>query len=388
MTKRKIASTTNLFRKGWAKLDQDELRFILLEMIGKPGQYDNAPEDPYSFYLPLAREACQIKLTFAKGNRILAIEPGPAFNPARWEQVALEIERVAPIGVGRDFSFSNYRVTGSWKGVRSGIQILPPPAAAPAVPYEMGDHPFVLEFPMVVSEDWQITNTRRRRDHTQWTLLLNILLAGHTTTNRPPQSRNVWIIDSNAQSQWLQKGYFADIGVVISDALSPPAPEAIEEVKPEEYYEILGHDGKSLRVPSDLDDSICRYLNLAERPALRDSFRVAAFWMNMASEQWAVSQSASFAALVIAIEALGERKADPNERFRDFIECYAPGSDVNRRKSMYKLRNTILHGERILAMDRGAYFGWSPPEKTDMELHEELWRLSQTAIRNWIKQVP
>lgn len=122
---------TNLLQSGWTDLDSPELRFILLECIGKPGQYSSRESNPNTFYLPLAGSACQIKLTFSNRKEIVSIEPGPAFDEAQWEQIVQEVERTGPYRVGRDCSFSSYRVTGSWRGKRSGVQILPPPADAP-----------------------------------------------------------------------------------------------------------------------------------------------------------------------------------------------------------------------------------------------------------------
>ena len=120
--------TTNLLRSGWSDLDSAELLFILLEIIGKPGQYSGRETNPTSFHLPLAGAACRVKLTFADSKQLVAIEPGPAFDAMQWEQVVKEIEATGPIKAGRDCSFSGYRVPGSWRGERSGVQILPPPA--------------------------------------------------------------------------------------------------------------------------------------------------------------------------------------------------------------------------------------------------------------------
>jgi len=89
-------------------------------------------------------------LTFS-GAKIVAIEPGPAFNTSEWKRIGEEIEKsilAGPLKVGRDFSFSSFRVPGSWKGERSGLQILPPPDDAPQAPVELAAHPFILEFPM------------------------------------------------------------------------------------------------------------------------------------------------------------------------------------------------------------------------------------------------
>lgn len=180
--------TTGLLQSGWTDLDSAELRFILLERIGKPGQYDGRDSNPNTFYLPLAGSSCRIKLTFSDSKQIVAIEPGPAFDAAQWEQVVEEIERTGPHKVGRDCSFSSFRVAGSWRGKRSGVQILPPPADAPRAPSEMAEHPFVLEYPVQVSALWPITNFRRMREHRQWTFLLNVLLAGAPRSTAPAQA--------------------------------------------------------------------------------------------------------------------------------------------------------------------------------------------------------
>jgi hypothetical protein len=70
----------NLLRDTWADLDQADLRLLLEERIGGPGQYDG---NLYVLHLPQAREKCRISLTY-KGNRIVAVEPGAAFDRSEW----------------------------------------------------------------------------------------------------------------------------------------------------------------------------------------------------------------------------------------------------------------------------------------------------------------
>lgn len=184
--------------------------------------------------------------------------------------------------------------------------------------------------------------------------------------------------------KWVQEFYFAKIGEAVRHELSPSPAEALDEVDAEAYYATVGHDGQGLRVPADLDDSICCYMRLSK--ANRDRFGRAGFWMDMASRQWTVSFSASFASLVIAIEALGERSQKPSARFRDFIARYAPDASLeNRRNEMYALRNEILHGSGLMEMDRDADFGWAPPEQKEKDVMDELWGLARIAMRNWLR---
>jgi hypothetical protein len=380
--------TADLLPTGWTDFDSAELRFILLECIGKPGQYDGRDSNPNSFYLPLAGASCRIKLTFSDRKQIVAIEPGAAFDATQWEQVVKEVERTGPHQIGRDCSFSSYRVGGSWRGKRSGVQILPPPPDAPVAPVEGAEHPFILEYPVKVSDIWQITNFRRRREHRRLTLLLNILLAGSATI-QPSRPKHLWANVSeegfgSGSVKWVQEFYFANIGEIVQDELSPPAAETLEEVESQEYYAKVSRDGRGLRVPADLDDSICCYMGLSK--ANRDNFLRAGFWMDMASRQWTMSFSASFASLAIAVEALGERASRPTARFRNFIERYAPGASLEKRRTeMYALRSDILHGSGLMEMDQDAHFGWSPPEHREEELLRELWGLTRIAMRNWLR---
>jgi len=269
----------------------------------------------------------------------------------------------------------------------------------------MADHPFVLEFPLRGSDLWLVTNHRRLREHRRFTLLLNVLLAGRTGL----QSRrfeHFWAAvhgdDGGFEIKWVQHPFFGNLGDVVIDDLSPPTGEPLEGVEPDEYYTKVGHDGRGLRVPADLDSSICRYQQLS--PAQRAQFDRATFWMDMASRQWTISVSASFAALVSAVESLTARSTrhrvyceqcqdlfhhevpGATERFRAFFEQYAPGPALrHRRTEMYALRSGILHGSELMQLDQDLAFGWDPPYWNERELHDELWRVTRVALRNWLK---
>ena len=397
----------NLLDEAWTDLDSHELRLLLNERIGGPGQYQDRAKSPNSLHLPRAGSSCRIVLTFREKN-VVAIESGPAFDVAQWEGVSEEIERsilAGPVKVGREYSFSSFRVAGSWRGGRSGVQILPPPDDAPRADVEMAEHPFILEFPVQVSDFRPVTTHRRMREHRKVTLLLNVLLAGHTSL-QARRAEHFWASvghdDDGPEIKWVQQFFFARLGDAVIDELSPPAGEQLEEVEPEEYYTKVGHDGKGLRVPADLDESICLYLQLSSTN--RAKFDRAAFWMDMASRQWTISVSASFASLVSTVESLTDRGIvhrgyckecnghcqhevpGATERFRAFFEKYAPGASLrSRRSEMYSLRSGILHGSELMQLDQDIAFGWDPPWWNERELLEELWGLTRMALRNWLK---
>ncbi len=127
----------------------------------------------------------------------------------------------------------------------------------------------------------------------------------------------------------------------------------------------------------------------------------------MASRQWPISASSSFAALVSAVESLTSRGVThavkcphcnkdythevpgPTERFRTALENFAPGAVLKKRRDkMYSLRSSILHGSELMQLDQDLSYGWHPPGWDERELHDELWVLTRVALRNWLRNPP
>jgi hypothetical protein len=433
--------TENLLRETWTNLDSSELRLLLDMRIGGPGQYDGSSTSPDKLYLPLAGSSCRIELGY-RDKKIITISQGPAFDTVQWERIGEEIEKsilAGPLKVGREYSFSSFRVLGSWRGDSSGVQILPPPDYAPRAPMDMAEHPFILEFPIRASEILSITYHRRLREHRNLTLLLNVLLRGRTNL-QPWRAEHLWAIisygDEGSVIKWVKRVFFVDqvikwvrrffgakqqnkgfvvkwvqrffspgLEKIVIDELSSPADKQVEEVAPEEYYLAVGNDGKGLRVPADLDQSICLYTQLS--PSNRIKFDRFLFWMDTASRQWPISASSSFICLVSAIESLTERGAihrvyceeckalrqhevpGATERFRAFFEKYSPGAALrSRRSEMYSLRSGIVHGSELMHLDRDLSFVWDPSSLNQDELQRELWGLTRVAARSWLKNPP
>ena len=126
--------------------------------------------------------------------------------------------------------------------------------------------------------------------------------------------------------------------------------------------------------------------------------------MDIATRQWDMSVSSSFASLVSAIESLtdrgtqhvvycercqAERSHDvpgATEKFRSFFETYAPGVTLKeRRTQMYRLRSGIVHGSDLMQIDQELAFGWDPPGWDERELQGELWSITGLALRHWLK---
>ena len=395
----------DLPRSEWVEINPDELRLLLEEHFGGCGQYSRNFRE---LYLPAKGLTCQLTLLFHKEKDcILRMKQGPAFDLGAWQQIREKINNLTCMGpekIGRQFSFSSFRVNGSWLGKHSQIQILPPPSKAPRTSIEMAEHPFILEFPFKSSYLDRIATYRIIRKHRNLTHLLNILLAGRTSY-QPYRSKHLWayIVHENGhrETKWVQQCYFADLGKVVTDELSPLANKQLEEVEPEEYYATVAHDGKGLRVPTDLDQSICRYTKLCTEKKAK--FERAMFWIDMASRQWDISISASFASLVSAIETLTSRGCThkiycelcnkvarhdvpgPTQLFKDFVDKYSSGSSKKQRESMYDLRSSIFHGSKLMQLDQDRAFHLNPFFWNEYALHDQLWKLTQVAVRNWLK---
>jgi hypothetical protein len=387
----------------WPNLQPAELMIVLHERIGGNWQGNISAKKPSMLYIPEFGPTCQVVLRF-DGPKIVAIESGQAFDRTQWKQISNEIENSVlrgPTRVGREYSFSGRRVTGSWRGKHSGVQILPPPGDLPSVPTESGDHPFILEFPLMAASLDTVTNYRRVRKHRDLTFLLNVLLVGGAKS-MGFRSTHCW-----AGTEWVQQWFSPTLNPFITNALSAPAATQLEELEPEQYDAILGNDGMGLRVPSDLDQSICSYTALSVPN--RVNFDRAIFWFSTSSRLWDVSISASFAALVSAIESLtasgnahgftcpicggltDHRVPGPTRLFKNFLATYAPGDTLaTDRSDMYSLRSGILHGSRLMELDREipVVGPWTPPGYKEQDQYGALWQLTRTALRNWLKSPP
>src|SRR5690348_12571778 len=117
---------------------------------------------------------------------------------------------------------------------------------------------------------------------------------------------------------------------------------------------------------------------------------------------WDISISAAFGALVAAIESLtasgdvhqltcpicggltDHRVPGPTKLFKNFLATYVPGA--KNRDAMYDLRSKLVHGGHLVEWDREIpIMGWTPPGFKEQQQYSDLWRLTCTALRNWLK---
>jgi hypothetical protein len=405
-----MTETGNLFRKTWGNLDSHELKLLFNEKIGGNGQVDGDITEDAPFYLPMADDTCQIEIRF-KNKKINSILPGKGFDKEKWVEISKLIDELISSGqkkVGRQISFSAKPVNGYWYGANSNIQIYPPPQNA-LMPNELiAENPFVLEFPFVRCGINRIDSYRLRREHRRYTSALNVILFSQIQFHGMRQKKfwaQLWPQDASnggVEYRWVQSGYFTDIGAIVADKHSVGFEQPIKMFTSSEYYLPQTFRGDWLTVPDNLDELLCLYQKLSFDD--KEKFDRAAYWFYLAARQWEMSASASFVSLVSAIEAFVGRgkihtlkcpKCNKNfdhevpgaiQRFKDFLEKYAPGSGLNKqRNEMYALRSKIAHGSGLLMLDSEHYSRWDPASESERNLQSDLWSVTKMAMLNWLK---
>jgi hypothetical protein len=420
--------TRNLLAEIPPGVDLYELRELLGLRIGGPGQYDDG-DSKRRLYLPLARAECRLVLVYKKNSATLQrIEPGAAFEEAQWQQIITEAQDSLLSGsmkFGRDYCLAGRRVLGSWRGRKSGIQILPPLADVPIAPVEMVQHPFVLECPLQTTREWRLTNYRRRRLIRVTAMLLNVLLDTSIRPHWTVQSDHLWVsvpgVDTRrfkfdrlrrwlhlpkrppppSRIEWGQEFFYAPLDQLVIDEQSPPAKRAIPEFESDRPMGDPERPIEELYVPHDLDESLCAYAQLREEH--RERLNRSLYWFQLASRFGYRHMAASFLAMVSAIEALIEthsghdalcsvcgeaflhRVPGPTKAFRTLLARYVPGPQFDsRRNEMYALRSGLVHGTALMELDDERYSVWDPAQHQQTELWTELFGITRIAIRNWL----
>jgi hypothetical protein len=347
-----------------------------------------------------------------KDDRIVDIEPGPLFEPT--EVVDLErkvreklIDKQVPsIHTGIAFSLST--VNGFFRAPGDLFQLIPAPPQAPRPPYVMGDHPLVIEYPVVTSTDWSITGDRSRRALTEWVWFLNAILLDHfsTITSR---SRHMWVMcpDWTPDPQqsgpqvpnviWGQEMYIIPDWSPSTSGFSEPSWPAIATRPQNEYYRLFGSSGDALDLPDSFASDVQRFASLDQ--AKRRRFLLAAQWRTAAHNLWDSHISSSYIAQVAAIETLAyeneppdhcsecgrDKNQRPTARFKDFLERFARGAGTRAdHDRLYSLRSGLVHGETLLHHDSpvGHSLAFATNEREPMD---RLSAAVSVAMVNWLR---
>ena len=174
---------------------------------------------------------------------------------------------------------------------------------------------------------------------------------------------------------------------------------ALKSIPPtEDYVSVDGRSSRELELPATFATGIQIYTRLSS--PLRRKFLNTCAWLQHSHTVYQESQSASYMALVLAVEALmpppeggipcktckRSTGKGPTQRFKEFLARLAPvgkgfSGELDR---FYEIRSKLVHGGGLLLSDR-EFLGnvWLE----GFEDQQRRWRLHQfvqVAIVNWL----
>jgi hypothetical protein len=342
-----------------------------------------------------------LRLTYHAGE-LADIGRGPALTDGDVAALRDEIQvKLLADGtaVFRQLAFAHVPVTGGWR-YRARFQICPAPDEAPRPPVQMGDHPFVLEVVHRASPDPLIASERGRRLAQEINLLLAAFVPAIKALRLEVSEQN-WSIPLPPDGwepmtpKWTQRGYFYDGFQPLQSRFTRLPNRSLQLVEDAEFYGRIAVSERVLDLPSLIETLFDCFHRL--EPADRERIIRWAYWLNHSSLVWSLSQSASYIAIIQAIEALvpdvpggpacptcGRLTGPgPTKQFVEFMDAYVPrqdGQSEAERRKIYRLRSGLTHGGKLLRRDYERSFGSLHPteiqERDSSVLASRLARLA------------
>jgi hypothetical protein len=259
-----------------------------------------------------------------------------------------------------------------------------------------------LEFQVRQSSNFFVTRKRLDRLGREYELILSALLLFRVKSiGNPTLHRWVLgpIVDGKMTSTFQQEGYAWPSFIPRSEDFSPiDAFPPMGRLDPQAYLSSRGIEpGQTLTLPANIEELLDAIHRLS--PKDRERFLRSSYWFRHSTEVYPASRSASFAALVSAIEALvpdepeGERCKECNQKlgggptrsFVKFVDDFAPDRSVKPkvRRNFYRLRSALSHGGKLLHEDHEGW-GFTPKGLWDQR---DLWSMQQivrVALHNWL----
>ena len=295
----------------------------------------------------VAYEEGRLVVEYNKRHQITSIQVAEDYGDSRIRRLEDEVAAAlseAGTEVRQRYLHSLYQTDGFLRH-EDEFQILPSPPDAPQPDSLYAKHSFLLEYRYSKSPNLMVSRHRSDRRFSELSLLLNALL--QTLTIRIGTIRKEWVVSSVTDGgHYLQLGYFggkehrpkAADGFSSTDDLS-----RLSTVDAQSYYTQLGvTPGDPLQIPDSFTKSLLAYERLDDESKAK--FCRASYWTQVSSQLYPISQSASYAALVSAIEvflpesercpACGRPTSTENcrtcnqpssgvtKQFRDFVDKY------------------------------------------------------------------
>jgi hypothetical protein len=392
----------NLFQTlHCSELDQAEFEQILASYFGN-ALYDDSGEIRHA----RSSGGTALRVLYGKTGKLTKVFAGPDIQPGQIDELRAKIEAElltdgAP-KIRRRILFTAVPTVGYFR-YEDVFQIVPLPAEAPRPKYQVfGGHPLFLECKVRTSSNPMVTFSRHEKAGRELELLLSSLLT-QRLSSIAPETRHFWGIEETGElpSKFLRKQYAWDGAVIeLDDFSSTEGLSAVTLVDPHEYYSRRGvFIGQTLDIPSDMPQQVDRFFALSADN--KERLLRAGYWLQHANSVFSFSKSASFVALVSAIEALmpppqGGRQCPhckqilgvgPTKQFVDFVEALIPGNSIPEaeRKRFYQVRSALSHGGKLLASDHSGWgLQFTPKQLGEGRDTRVVWQIVQLVLHNWL----
>lgn len=387
-----------------ADVDQSEIEQLLLAHFNRSTGV--SPREIH--YLRAQQDDVTLIVRYDSDGELSSLEPGPALQHDDVVQLEEKVNRfllkTSAESVGQIVIFAHVPTTGHFR-YKDRFQLLPMPAEAPRPRFVLGDHPLLVQFAVPESEDLQTSLIRRSRIGREIELLC-VALTTSIWGSISSVLRHHWVMtggddQQDLHSEFLQEGYTykGANGKVekFSDTMDIPS---LMLTATNEYYNRLGITvGQELDLPNDFAALLDHFYACSRED--RDRFLRASYWFAHAQHVSNISRSASFTALVSAIEAMmpppdGMEKCitcnrslgkGPTAQFVDFVSRFAPDPVVSNsdRRKLYSLRSALSHGGSLLHSDRTGWMGGMTGKSLDeWEDRQAMWRIVRLTLVNWL----
>jgi hypothetical protein len=385
--------------------ETSELDQVLLRRYGSSGGDRN---DPNALLFPGEQEQYAVKLVFNRKHALKDAVAGPLLSDSDLSELANLVEREilapVPLKVCSWILFAALPVTGYFR-FGDDFQILPVPKHAPRPHFRWADHPFLLEFRIAGSPNPMVEGMRGHRRGEEIELVLSALVANHIWSDRTMIHR--WVIPPPVgDPPRLQASMFCQVGYSYEGAAGMretfttcDGVPTLAIVAPAEYYGRLGvRSNQEMDRPANLEHGLVTYSRLSSR--LQRKFLNSCFWLQHSHTVYQASRSASYMALILAVEALMPppetgKTCDrckrtvgkgPTQRFKEFLSRFAPTGEAFRREldRFYAIRSKLTHGRGLLISDREGLAGSGLEGFEDSQRQLRLHQLVQVAMINWL----
>jgi hypothetical protein len=360
----------------------------------------------------IVREAGRLVIDYDKHHQVESIKVVDDYDESTLRALEAEIaDALSEQGkvVEQRYIHSLY-ATGGFFRHGDVFQILPSPRDAPQPPFLHAPHSLLLEYSFPRSANGLVNAHRSQRRFSELSLLLSALLPTLMVPIGTASHRWAVVTEPEWTSRYVQLGYIGgkdfrpqgSDGFSLVDGLSP-----LESVDAGLYYTQPGVlSGEPLRLPDTFTKLIDAYERLDE--VSKVMFCRASYWSQVSYQVFEVSQSASFAALVSAVEVF-LRNADarcetcgrpissescssckqpiagPTKQFRDFVEKHVPGIPASDRNKLYNRRSALSHGSTLLPGDLSEIgFRFTPAYGESTHERLLLAAVVQLVLVNWL----